>query len=401
MAFGKKPLTREEVATLHAQAQAERAKRAACPAPRVPALDTQIREELSFLEAEYGKDSRLMNLATTFAIIDAHRADRVDGEVYIEATGLFDQLDETGNVTDSCFVAWAKEVTAPGPKGRPSDADRSTIAALSAFELDLALRLTNGRVRAKSEGAPDRYGAILEDAAKKSLKRSERSGARFARDHASIIADWLREPETLSVDYRPGGNLRAPRAFMRKRFEFRLDRERRVVGGVREVTPAWIRRQRRDGRLGKGMPLTLASVDNAQTLAHKKMTHAPPDGYLISSTLAPRLGDRQEAGSLALELKRLGNRHPDFQSVAQRLVNLDRWDDTIEWLDAPSSPPLPPWAVHPKVGVSPRSVDDLVHAYEELRGTSFERRGRSALIPESEEEAIVAFANRRALTRRR
>ena len=234
------------------------------------------------------------------------------------------------------------------------------------------------------------------------LKRKIAAGARFERDPVAIVLDWVSRPRRLAKAYKPGVGLHAPRAFLARSFRYDLDDEKCLVGGI-VVQTSWVRRQKRDGRLKRDQPLTEDGVEAAQNEARRKMTHRPPAGSMNSTMLAEKLRDRQEGGKLAVALAAAKPGTPEYEDIREKLEDLELWGHVVEWMEepAPSRPPVPTWAVAGKVGVSSRSVDGLVRAYEAQRAQPFKSEGSSTLIPVREIDLIVAFANRRALTRRR
>jgi len=91
---------------------------------------------------------------------------------------------------------------------------------------------------------------------------------------------------------------------------------------------------------------------------------------------------------------------PDGE-VLEQLQLSERSDEIREWLLETSSARglRPVGVVDTRVALSPRSVDSLVAAYETLRREPFKRSGRSRLIPVSEVERLVDFANTRTARR--
>lgn len=126
-----------------------------------------------------------------------------------------------------------------------------------------------------------------------------------------------------------------------------------------------------------------------------RMTHAPPPNFLTSATLRDVLMQRQDEGTLAVDLAKSWEGR---WSAAEELLDATLSHAILEWLEqSPSSrSPLPAGVLAPDIAVGRRSVDALVKEYEAARESEFTRDDRSRLIPVDEVDNIVRFANARA-----
>ena len=149
------------------------------------------------------------------------------------------------------------------------------------------------------------------------------------------------------------------------------------------------------GWLGKTERLTSAKVSSLLSRSHAEMTHAAPAGMLRCSNVRDVLEQRRDDGELALKLA-------PYASVAEWPVELRRElleaEDShaiVEWLNSSEKPRqgLPPRLLRAGVAVGLRSVDNLIADYERGRCSRFTRDSSGRLIPVSEVDALVAFAN--------
>lgn len=411
MAFGKPPLTAEQKARLRAQATAMLEERRRTGHKSVPAVQPYIEEELAFLQTCFGKDRRLVELAVTFAMIDAmHGARTWDREAVIEAEEVAARLDARHPVAGRRYASWARRVAAAPPKtrraGKAAAAPKPPFAraAMRALELYWAFQLTNARARrpAYSRCNPDDSATrLIIDTMLATLARAVARGARFDRSYGEIVFDWVGAPRLLKRQYRPSASLRAPLAFLARSFHFDLDDELRRVG--REVVhPSVVRRYKRRKLLDSNAPLTEGALRAARDGAAARMRHAPPAGFLSTAGLGDELTRRQDLGRLANVIVEAQAETPEFFEACEALLDAGLRDDIKMWAGEPveSRPSVPNALVAATVPLSPRSVDGLVKAYESVREKPFDKQGQTTLIPEREVDAIVAFANERAARRR-
>lgn len=403
MAFGKAPLTEQQKAGFRAHAEKHLARHAS-PTTRVPALRRYIDEELADLRRQFGNDPRLRQIAITLAvqnILETPGRTTVDGEAFIEAMAVSENVDAGRSFRRRPFAVWARRVTAAPPKYKTRVRIPSFgYAALSALELYFAFSLTTPR--SSRLGLADPLGQHLRTRCKAMLRYVARKGARFEREPEEIIDGWMSRRRLRRV-YAPSGNLRAPLAFLVREFRFSLDRERRRVGG-HAVRTAWIRQMKRRGWLNDNEALTPDVVESLMDRAEANRTHAPPAGSMTSATLRERLEQRQEDGKNARAVAAARDAGKNLPAeFRDDLARADILEEIADWLAQPAATraPLPAGAVTGEVALSPRSVDALVLAYERERGRPFTKDGRSRHIPMRELDDIVAFANVRAEKRRR
>ncbi|MBX3203601.1 MAG: hypothetical protein KF764_00970 [Labilithrix sp.] len=395
MAFGKTPLSRAEVQRFRRQWRADERRRR--PKDQVLALQPYVEEEIAAFRCSLGTGDDdihplLRTSSLTMVMYEALYLTGAivrDGEAMIEAISAYEALQSGYTFSQPPLRDWASVVTAAPPKRDVAyrREDPFVFALLSALETYLALRLTDGRF--------DVHRSLTEYLDRHTKKWRNP----LARVHEDIVEDFM-QGRRLSRKYRPSGNLQAPLAFLKRELRWALDKEKRCVDGY-EIRPPWIRAMRLAERLRPGQPVTGAVVEALHAESQSNMTHAPPAGYFISSTIQRALEERKDGGALALAIAAEIENGPPREELLLEVLSSDLSNEIREWLTvpAPKRPPLPDGAVRTNVAISKRSVDQLVIDYEKRRATPFRRAGdKSRLIPVRELDRIIEFANVRAGT---
>lgn len=348
------------------------------------------------------EEVRLLRIAETFAFRDLLAAvgefhvdadgSPADGEDVIEAMYIQERLEAGDMFEGTSLAAWATSMREASPKATPKGYTTAPFAYgyWVANEMVFALLLTR---HGREVFRPSLMGQLVEQICLLVLLDQRSVGARFARDPLQIVEDW-RADLRLSAAYRPGGGMGAPVAFLRTQFRFHLDRENRRIGEL-TVSRRRIRQLRQDGRIGRDANPSQEELLGLMAESVARMTHAPPPNFLTSATLRDVLMQRQDEGTLAVDLaKSWAGRW----SAAEELLDATLSPAILEWLEqSPSArSPLPAGVLAPDIALGRRSVDALVKEYEAARETQFTRDGRSRLIPVTEVDAIVRFANARA-----